>query len=373
MLTLALALTGLIQATLARIEGLPKCTEVTDLPQICQKSDDEKNITFNVAPYIEIFDIPSFNEYDKSFTVFMYKLIVWHDQDYGVTGPLNKTPDFIKVPREQEHKIIRPTLMYLETFDVTKIPQFGNTYLDYFWFYNTTNSFEYAEFLKLEIGCDFYFGDFPFDTHQCDLRFFSPSFVWLSFNTTKLTQQRSELNDKVPIFTPRIPFEVSVKAIPKSLELWVADYDYFVSGITFNFKRNDIELLMATFFGPTAMFAVFSILALLIRVHNIAERFTMLLTISLISMTMYVNVQAPHNRGFSYIEIWMVSMFIPTIVAMLETGLVLFLLRSNKKKHENQFEMFDAVTFILLVAFFVLFQIFFWSMTYFTYSAQKFD
>ena len=61
----------------------------------------------------------------------------------------------------------------------------------------------------------------------------------------------------------------------------------------------------------------------------------MLLTILLISTTIYGGVQAPPQRGMSYIEIWIVGMQIPTLIAIFETGYALLRYRRQKKFQES--------------------------------------
>ena len=107
-----------------------------------------------------------------------------------------------------------------------------------------------------------------------------------------------------------------------------------------------------------------------------------LLTILLIEMPMYVTVNAPPQRSFSYIEIWIIGMQVPTLVAVLESSVVLFLKRRIDVKGNNEvtsvdaseeqgprFHLFDLVTSILLSAYFVLFQIIFWASASYSRSS----
>ena len=103
----------------------------------------------------------------------------------------------------------------------------------------------------------------------------------------------------------------------------------------------------------------------------------MLLTILLISSTIYVAVEAPPKRGMSYIEIWIVGMQIPTLIAIFETGYVLLRYRRQQKLQEcvrtmdiNEkieklvdYRLYDIVTGGTLITYFVLFQIIYWSIT----------
>ena len=108
-----------------------------------------------------------------------------------------------------------------------------------------------------------------------------------------------------------------------------------------------------------------------------ADRMAMVLTISLISSTIYVSIEAPPKRGMSYIEIWIIGMQIPTLVAIFETGFVLLKYRKQQNKQETiqtmdvnentskfvDIRLYDIVTGGILIVYFLLFQIIFWSVT----------
>ena len=57
----------------------------------------------------------------------------------------------------------------------------------------------------------------------------------------------------------------------------------------------------------------------------------MIVTLYLISANVYNSVEAPNNRGFSYIEIWMIGSQIPILFALFEYGFILYLKKIAKK------------------------------------------
>ena len=103
----------------------------------------------------------------------------------------------------------------------------------------------------------------------------------------------------------------------------------------------------------------------------------LLLTMLLISTTNYVAVVAPPKRGMSYIEIWIIGMQIPTLIAIFETGFVLLQYRKqqklqdfvqkidvNKKRPKLvDIKKYDIVTGRILVAYFLLFQVIYWMIS----------
>ena len=112
----------------------------------------------------------------------------------------------------------------------------------------------------------------------------------------------------------------------------------------------------------------------------------MLVTLNLISVNVFNSVDGPPGRGFSYIEIWMVGMQIPMLVALVEYSSILglrkfldkkiemnnpkvFVNRSeqsntteNTKFDESTFIMVDKITLILSIIFFVTFCLFYWTL-----------
>ena len=93
----------------------------------------------------------------------------------------------------------------------------------------------------------------------------------------------------------------------------------------------------------------------------------MVVTLYLISANVYNSVDAPKNRGFSYIEIWMIGSQFPILLALLEYGFVLYL--KKVVKISNQYEanifdekikMLDMVTMIFNFCFFVIFALIYW-------------
>ena len=63
----------------------------------------------------------------------------------------------------------------------------------------------------------------------------------------------------------------------------------------------------------------------------------LIITLYLISANVYNSVDAPPERGFSYIEIWMIGSQFPILLALCEYGLILWLKKMGKSpKIQNQ-------------------------------------
>ena len=57
----------------------------------------------------------------------------------------------------------------------------------------------------------------------------------------------------------------------------------------------------------------------------------MIVTLYLISANVYNSVEGPKNKGFSYVEIWMIGTQIPILLALVEYGFILYLKKMSKK------------------------------------------
>ena len=66
----------------------------------------------------------------------------------------------------------------------------------------------------------------------------------------------------------------------------------------------------------------------------------MIVTLYLISCIVYNAVDAPKDRGFSNIEVWMLGTQFPILLALFEYGFVLYLKRHTKRE-QNQVEIMN--------------------------------
>ena len=88
----------------------------------------------------------------------------------------------------------------------------------------------------------------------------------------------------------------------------------------------------------------------------------MIVTLYLISANVYNSVDAPKNRGFSCIEIWMLGTQFPILLALLEYGFVLYMKKVTKVSDENdtnnyeeKIKKLDLVTMLVSFGCFIMF------------------
>ena len=102
-----------------------------------------------------------------------------------------------------------------------------------------------------------------------------------------------------------------------------------------------------------------------------SDRMITLLTLGLISMTIYVALEAPSQRGMSYVEIWIIGMQIPMLITIIESGCIMIIMKKKENKIsdlKNQetdwlrlFQKLDIIVALVLLVYFFVFQVVFWS------------
>ena len=111
----------------------------------------------------------------------------------------------------------------------------------------------------------------------------------------------------------------------------------------------------------------------------------LLVTLHLISSNVYGSLNAPPNRGFSYIEIWILCTQGTILLAIIEYGFILLFMRFSKCNQsgkvasnmypnstkennpmnsltlEERARLLDIATFTISLLFFVCFNIYYWN------------
>ena len=86
----------------------------------------------------------------------------------------------------------------------------------------------------------------------------------------------------------------------------------------------------------------------------------MIVTLWLISANVYNSVDAPQNRGFSYIEYWMLITIFPIELALLEYGFILLLKRIDMKSEKGLIKKIDFTTLMVSLFLFLTFAALYW-------------
>ena len=103
----------------------------------------------------------------------------------------------------------------------------------------------------------------------------------------------------------------------------------------------------------------------------------LLVTLSLINSNIYTNIDAPPERDFSQIEVWMIGVQSVIILALIEYGFLLAWKRFKltlpkgckigKKKAwametnlDDKMKIIDCISFVLSILFFAIFNLYYW-------------
>ena len=120
----------------------------------------------------------------------------------------------------------------------------------------------------LNIYCTLNFQPFPFDNHECDLSFGSSS-IWndsLIMEPTKIRflDEYKRIGDgKLHIKQGRLPFNIKMESLD-TFNHTTAGYTYSYCAVRFYFQRNDLGLLLGSFYLPTLLFSILSLVSFFI-------------------------------------------------------------------------------------------------------------
>ena len=104
---------------------------------------------------------------------------------------------------------------------------------------------------------------------------------------------------------------------------------------------------------------------------KVPGRMGLLVTLFLISVNVYNRVEAPSQRGMSFIEIWILGTQLPILIALLEYGVILAIKKKSKNSSEldmlnlskaEDVQKFDNGALIFSIVYFVLFQVTYWTI-----------
>ena len=136
----------------------------------------------------------------------------------------------------------------------------------YYWFENATGHFEYSMILRAKIYCPFDFGDFPFDEHECNFTFSSRLSTVLVTLTAPMIHHKGKTTyygqDGLEVESKRLPFITKLTSLESYLLLDESNGFYYeTTGMNIYFSRKSLGILTGTFYGPTLIFAVLSMLS----------------------------------------------------------------------------------------------------------------
>ncbi len=232
------------------------------------------------------------------------------------------------VSNEDAKQIYNPTLKFKNIKDIARERKYGFRDEDSF-FLIPPHWLEYHQALKVTIYCPFDFTSYPFDSHQCQFNFGASDLTtdyleleptWIRYNQSLIKPGNNQ--GKLEIKQKWIPFKVTLEEIQPFVH-FEAGFYYSYAGLKIRLVRTSLGQLMSRFFIPTGIFALTSLISYAIDPNVVPGRLGLLITTWLIASNVHNAVDGPTNRGFSYVEVWMIGMQITIFMAILEYGILL--------------------------------------------------
>ena len=144
---------------------------------------------------------------------------------------------------------------------------------EYFWLAHP-HLLIFKQSLKLKFYCDFHFTKFPFDEHTCELKYTTIS---ASINIVKLLpikihygNTKNEIKTCIDVHQDALPFEILLHGNLENEFLSIDGLTYPVARINIDFRRNTFGLLVGTFYIPTSLFAILSLISFSIEIDMVS-------------------------------------------------------------------------------------------------------
>ena len=131
-----------------------------------------------------------------------------------------------------------------------------------------------VEKFQLTFSCTFGFTEFPFDSHECPLKYGEDvSYTkFMRFNSTLASFGEFGTNLSTntggdPIVLDSLPFrfEFELVSLPNFVLLYKQTWPFSYTGIVLKMKRKSLGQLLIGYFYPTASFALLSMVSFLIK------------------------------------------------------------------------------------------------------------
>ena len=172
-----------------------------------------------------------------------------------------------------QNQIFFPTLQIGGAWKIERMRHYGPMDNDYFWFLHPNmmewqlhpDMLEFQQHLKVTIYCPFVFKTFPFDTNYCDFSFgaLENENKSLQLNSTRIKYKHKKLHQGEGLLymdESYLPFHIYLESkMPFDIEL--AGMWYSFTGMKITLTRNNFDELQGSFYGPTLMFSLLSLVS----------------------------------------------------------------------------------------------------------------
>ena len=178
-----------------------------------------------------------------------------------------------QVNEVDQNQIFFPTLQIIGAWKIERMRHYGPMDNDYFWFLHPNmmewqlhpDMLEFQQHLKVTIYCPFVFKTFPFDTNYCDFSFgaLENENKSIQLNSTRIRYKHKRLHQGEGLLyldESYLPFDIYLESkMPFEVEL--AGMWYSFTGMKITLTRNNFDELQGSFYGPTLMFSLLSLVS----------------------------------------------------------------------------------------------------------------
>ena len=172
-----------------------------------------------------------------------------------------------------QEEIFFPTMQIYGARNVEKHKHYGPENNDYFWFLYPKilehqlheGMLEYQQGLQVTAYCPFDFSYFPFDNQYCDFKFGSVghSVYGILLNSTRVHYSDQLIHNGegfLPMNDIALPFDIRLESL-KPFELLQSGYSYSYTGMRIHLSRNSLTQLIGSYYGPTVIFSLLSLVS----------------------------------------------------------------------------------------------------------------
>ena len=333
--------------------------------ELCRISEDYENAyPPKPSPAVihlstRIGEITKVNENGQSITILLEIIQEWTNSNVTIKDP--KT-SWYELSILEFVKVWNPNIYFDKVLKVKKITTFGKVNSFDFWIKPSENRHWYRETLEVTFACALDFSNHPFDEHTCQFIMgdYENGVDWMVFNNSQFQYDDMIVADdftSFEILDSTTPYKFKLSKLA-SFQRERGGIVHHFTGIQFQMKRKGLGSLLNTYYIPTAMFAVMSMISFVIDPTCVPGRMGMIVTLLLISSNVYSIVQAPSSRGLSHVETWIIGSQLPIIIALFEYGVILLATR-NWKSHFDFYKL-DILSLMITAGFYLCFNIYYW-------------
>lgn len=265
------------------------------------------------------------------------------------------------------NEVWSPIFYLMNSLEVKRHGSFGGEITNSFWYNHPNKLLDYKEVLYITLSCNMNFEMFPYDSHTCffHMRAWNGDFKKVKLEKPILYAENikeDSMQNQVCMISTKLNFDVCIKAEDSFVsmsQVWGLSLAHL--RIILHRNKGSFNKVVIGFYIPTGIFAFLSLISFAIDPDMVPGRMGMLVTLYLILINTYSNIDAPSKRGFSFADVWFVGCQAPIAFAILEYGSILILLRTQKVTKSDKFiSILDVSSLCLAILFFIVFNFAYW-------------